>query len=49
MSSLFMNSLYSSDYKKEKKKKKKTIKFVDENMGDAGYRTRYVCSAGYKR
>ena len=46
---LSINSLYSRNYKKEKKKKKKSIKFGEENMGGAGYRTRYFCSESYER
>ena len=34
---LVMNSLYSSNHKKKKEKRKESMKFVEENMGDAGY------------
>ena len=34
---LVMNSLYSSNHKKKKGKRKESMKFVEENMGDAGY------------
>lgn len=45
-----MNCLYSSNYEKKKEKEeKKSIKFVEENKSDAGYRTLYLCSGDYKR
>ena len=41
---LVMNSLYSSNHKKKKGKRKESMKFVEENMGDAGYWTQYLSS-----
>ena len=35
--------------KKKEKEEKKSIKLVEENKSDAGYRTLYLCSGDYKR